>query len=660
LNKYTKHIFAAAAGIIALILYIITLYPDVGFMDTGELAAACYSFGVPHPTGYPLFLLIGYIVSHLPLGGSVIYKLNMLSAVETALAGVVLFYTSFNLVNYLLQQVLSSATKKTASKQNKPAEKKDKKASEPESLNKSKNKISDFELTAYFLSFAGAMSFAFINTVWASAVQVEVYALHSLFLSLLMLYIIKLLINIKTPVKKDWAVTFLLLGLSFSNHLTTMFILPGILYLLYLQYNGNKEFFRSMLPLVLLVVPGLLFYALLVIASSYKPYLNWSDVSNISNLFDHLRGADYSQLMFSSTSKFGVNAAEFFKNLPAEFAYLPLIFVLTGFIFLWKVFRDFVVLSIFIILFNLVYAFNYNIVDINTYYLLVFILFVLTVPAGIIYLLSAGKYSDLIKTGNINSFTKKAAAAAVILTVLSAGMNFKSNNNSSNYANVDFTLNAINSVKHDAIIVAYDWAYLYSASLYYKQVENIRPDVKIFNIKFLAVDWYLRMIEKFYPDIYSTIKPEADEYLKVYNQSEKIKSPKLTALVSAFLDKNYLRYPVYITIDLLLGRETKMFLDNYFVKQDGLLFRLEPKNTVYDPSAGVNTLNYTFRKFEPDTKQKANMFKVIPGMYFETAYYHYNNRNFELSLKFINKALEYDPTFRDALNLRSRISQQVK
>lgn len=99
-----------------MILYIITLYPDVGFMDTGELAAACYTFGVPHPTGYPLFLLIGYIVSHLPLGGSVIYKLNMLSAVETALAAVVLFYASFNLVNYLLQQVLSSATKKNCLK----------------------------------------------------------------------------------------------------------------------------------------------------------------------------------------------------------------------------------------------------------------------------------------------------------------------------------------------------------------------------------------------------------------------------------------------------------------------------------------------------------------------------------------------------------------
>lgn len=660
MNKYTKHIFAAVSGIIALILYIITLYPDVGFMDTGELAAACYTFGVPHPTGYPLFLLIGYIVSMLPLGGSVIYKLNLLSSVLTALTAVVLFYASYNFVKYLIQQILNPTSKKTAAIYQKTTDKKYKRSNEQDSINKSKNIISDFEAFACCLAFGTAMSFAFINTVWSSAVQVEVYALHSLFLSLLMLYIIKILVNIKKPVKKDWAVFFIILGFSFSNHLTTMFILPGCLYLLFMMYNSNKVFCRSLLPLVLLVIPGLLMYAVLVIASSYQPYLNWSNVSNISNLIDHLRGADYSQLMFSSTSKFGVNAADFFKNLPAEFAYLPLLFIIAGFILLWKTFRDFVILSIFIILFNLFYAFNYNIVDINTYYLLVYIIFVLTIPAGIIYLLSAGKYSVVIKTGNVNSLTKKAAAAVVLITVLSAGLNFKENNNSGNYANVDFTLNAINSVKHDAIIVAYDWAYLYSASLYYKQVENIRPDVKIFNIKFLAVNWYLKMIEKFYPDIYSSIKPEADEYMKVYNQPEKIKSPKLSALVAAFLDKNYLRYPVYITIDLLLGRETKIFLDNFYVKQDGLLFRLEPKNSPYDPEAGINSLNLSFKKFEPDTKQKANMFKVIPGMYFETAYYHYNNKNFELSLKFINKALEFDPSFMDALNLRTRISQQIK
>lgn len=66
----------------------------------------------------------------------------------------------------------------------------------------------------------------------------------------------------------------------------------------------------------------------------------------------------------------------------------------------------------------------------------------------------------------------------------------------------------------------------------------------------------------------------------------------------------------------------------------GTVYKVEPKNSAYDPEAGTNMLNVQFRKFEPDNKQKSSMFNVIPGMFYETAYYHYNNKNFDLSLNF--------------------------
>ncbi len=69
-------------------------------------------------------------------------------------------------------------------------------------------------------------------------------------------------------------------------------------------------------------------------------------------------------------------------------------------------------------------------------------------------------------------------------------------------------------------------------------------------------------------------------------------------------------------------------------------------------------LNVQFRKFEPDNKQKSSMYNVIPGMYFETAYYHYNNKNFDLSLKLLDKALEFNPGFKDALNLKTKIAAE--
>jgi tetratricopeptide (TPR) repeat protein len=365
--------------------------------------------------------------------------------------------------------------------------------------------------------------------------------------------------------------------------------------------------------------------------------------------------------MFSSTSKFGKNAGEFFKNLPGEMAIIPLIFSAAAIVMLWKNFKNLVIFIVLVAAFNLLYAFNYNIVDINTYYLLVFYLLGIILPSGILYLITFGNpASSFNRSEEPKRSLPKTVIVSLVLVIFTAGYNYKENDNSSNYANSEFTVNALNSVENNSVIIAYDWAYLYSASLYLQLAEKQRPDVKIFNIKFLAVNWYLKTITKFYPELYESIKPEAEEYLKVYDQNEKMKAPKLSALVGAFVDKCFLKYPLYITIDFFLGRETKQFFENYSLKPVGFLYKVEAKNSLYDPNAGANTLNHSFRKFEPDNTQKRNLHKVIPGMYFETAYYHYNNKNFEVSLKFLDKALEFDPAFRDALNLKRKIFEVNK
>ncbi len=654
MERYLKHIFGFAAGLICMVIYIITLYPSVGFMDSGELAAAAYTFGVPHPTGYPLFLLTGFIVTHLPLPGSVIYRLNLLSAIEAAAAVVITYYSALIITKYVIHKLLNAPQKKQAVK-------KDRKTPQEEVAAKTRRDTEEYNTPAYILASAAAICTGLARTFWLDAVQVEVYALHSVFISLIVLYLLKILVSLNEPDKKNWAILFVLLGLSFSNHLTTMFLLPGLLYVFYLQYKAGKVFAKKVIPLILLVIPGLLLYAVLVIASGAGPYLNWSDLQNVSNLFGHLRGADYSQLMFSSTSKFGKNAGDFFSNLPGELAIIPLVFSAAAFLLLWKTFRNFVIFILITVVFNLLYAFNYNIVDINTYYLLVFFLLGVILPAGIIHVLSFGNPAGMLTgTDEPKRSLPKVLAVSLILVVFSAAYNFKECDNSGNYANADFTVNAVNSVENNAVIISYDWAYLYSGSLYYQLAEKLRPDVKIFNIKFLAVEWYLKTISKFYPELYEGIRPQAEEYLKVYGQSDKVKAPKLAALVSAFIEKCFTAYPLYITVDFVLAKETKQFVDKYAMKPVGLLYKVESKGNLYDPNAGINALDLKYRKIEPNTAQKNQLQKIIPGMYFETAYYHYNNKNFEVSLKFLDKALEIDRDFRDALNLKRKISEVNK
>ncbi len=77
---------ALAAGVASFAVYVQTLAPTVDTGDGPELATAVLTLGVPHPTGYPLYMLIGQLWTRaLPLGDPA-WRLNLLSALCAALA----------------------------------------------------------------------------------------------------------------------------------------------------------------------------------------------------------------------------------------------------------------------------------------------------------------------------------------------------------------------------------------------------------------------------------------------------------------------------------------------------------------------------------------------------------------------------------------------
>ncbi|TMQ54271.1 MAG: DUF2723 domain-containing protein [Candidatus Eisenbacteria bacterium] len=79
-----------AAAAIAAFVYGSTLAPSVGAGDSGELILAAQSMGIPHPPGYPLWVLLARAAAVLPWG-TVAFRVNALSAVLSACA-VGLFY----------------------------------------------------------------------------------------------------------------------------------------------------------------------------------------------------------------------------------------------------------------------------------------------------------------------------------------------------------------------------------------------------------------------------------------------------------------------------------------------------------------------------------------------------------------------------------------
>jgi len=76
-----------------LVIYLPTLSPSVVLGDGGEMQMLSAVLGVSHPTGYPLFFLLGWLFGHLPLGGDLAFRVTLLCTVSTAAAIALLFLT---------------------------------------------------------------------------------------------------------------------------------------------------------------------------------------------------------------------------------------------------------------------------------------------------------------------------------------------------------------------------------------------------------------------------------------------------------------------------------------------------------------------------------------------------------------------------------------
>jgi len=80
-----------AAALFAL--YAMGASPTIYVGDSGELVAAVHTLGIPHPSGYPLYVLLGKLWTLLVPIGSVAYRMSLFSAACAALACAWLYTT---------------------------------------------------------------------------------------------------------------------------------------------------------------------------------------------------------------------------------------------------------------------------------------------------------------------------------------------------------------------------------------------------------------------------------------------------------------------------------------------------------------------------------------------------------------------------------------
>jgi hypothetical protein len=83
---FARAAFAVVAFVIPFIAYAASASSEPASWDTAELQGVPYILGISHPTGFPLYVLLGYVWSHAVAIGSIAWRMNLMSGAAIALA----------------------------------------------------------------------------------------------------------------------------------------------------------------------------------------------------------------------------------------------------------------------------------------------------------------------------------------------------------------------------------------------------------------------------------------------------------------------------------------------------------------------------------------------------------------------------------------------
>jgi len=301
---------ALAATLASGAVYFYTAQPNVGLLDSGEFIVAAQHFGVPHPTGYPLWTILAWLFQLLPLGNAA-WEVNLFSGLCGALAVGATTLLASSMLRWMMPWWGEGQT--------------------------------GTPLVRGLIAGTFGLLFAFSFSFWTQAVIAEVYTLHGL---LVALFLISLYWWVRRP-SRDLPIlaSFFTFSLCMSNHHLTLALAPMPLLvpllirrsvfwevlvaslvsaaLVYLGFawlsndattwsTAMRFFYFAMLGLIVLlvlrwrrtdlrivllvplaVILGLLPYAYMPFASATNPPMNWGYTSTPEGFFYSINRTQY-------------------------------------------------------------------------------------------------------------------------------------------------------------------------------------------------------------------------------------------------------------------------------------------------------------------------------------------------------------------------------
>ncbi len=445
-------------------LYVRTLAPGLTWAfdgaDGGDLITAAATGGIPHPTGYPTYLLLASVFLKIPLG-SLAFRTNLLSLVAAVLAAWLI---------YILMLAVDGSI-----------------------------------LTAT----VACLAFGTAPLIWSQAIITEVYTLQAVFAAAF-LY---LLLVAPRSVLCDWGLG-LTAGLSIGNHLTGVLMLPLLLIgpspsLDKVPSKSDSErllteraaavFIRRFLGLCL----GLGVYLIIPLRARSQAPVNWGNVHDLSGFAWLVSGSMYWSRLAQNTGSYllsGFRAWAYF--LVEQFTIFGLLIMLIGLLVLFKPSRLYVV-SIWIAVAYSLFAIIYYSPD--SYTLLTPAIISFSIWIGLASRWLAKLVSDRIRYGALISI-----ALIMGFFVLRGLLSVRSMDLSNDRKVDQFAHAVLDAAPRNAILFTEGDEATF-ALWYFHYAYHERPDLAVVSSDLLEQPWYSDVLKHTYPGLVIPALPWGQE-----------------------------------------------------------------------------------------------------------------------------------------------------
>ncbi|MEW5717375.1 MAG: DUF2723 domain-containing protein, partial [Chloroflexota bacterium] len=331
-NEKRDALLAALLFIGALALYWRTLAPSVlgPFDDSLEIQYIVPRLGILHPTGYPLYTLLGKLFTLLVPFNDPAFRLNLFSACCAALAVAFVYLVA--------QKIVASRV----------------------------------------AALIAALTFAVGDTFWAQAVAAEVYALQMLLTALILWLTLR---YTSRPTPFAFFTLAFALGLGLTHHRLIVLLYPAIAVYVLLSNRPLLRDWKTLARAALFLLLPFALYLYLplrgAVGSADGTYEN-----TLGGFLTWVTGAQYTTFLSQNPLNVEHDAAFFQTLFQNQFTLAGLALAAIGVVGLARRPREWTLLVIALVC-EAAFAFNYRTADVEVHFLTTFLLIALFVGAGV-------------------------------------------------------------------------------------------------------------------------------------------------------------------------------------------------------------------------------------------------------------------------------------